>query len=830
MEGAAAHMTSVLLDLRYLLRTLRKTPAFTLAAVLSLTIGIGATTAVFSIVNVLLLRPLPYKDAERLVILWNRSPGLGITEDWFSTAQYFDIKNGHRGLEQVAIAIGGNYNLTGNGEPERVGTIRLSSNLLPMLGLQAALGRLFVAAEDQPGSSPAALLSYGMWARRYGSDPGILGKTITLNGMPYEVVGVMPRSFSLPREVMPTLDGAEQAEVLLPLPLPTDASQNRDHEDYNIIGKLRPGVSVKQAQAEMDTLTARLRHDHPEVYPPNGRLTFGIVPLMEQVVGDVRRTLYLLLGAVGFVLLIACANVTNLQLSRTVARQKEIAVRSALGASRFCIMRQLLTESLLLALVGGAVGLLLAYTIVLGIRSLGPQSVPRLNDVGIDGTALLFTFTISVASAVLFGMVPAGRASEMDVQHMLQDTSRTSAGVGAIWGRGHSLRHLLVVVELALCAMLLIGAGLLIRSFLRAKDVSPGFNPRNVLTLELTMSGPKYKDKQTVWAAYHELWQRLERLPSITAAGAVTSLPLSQMYAWGPITVEGRIPPAGEKFINADTRVVSGHYFQAMEIPLLEGRLFDDQDVPANPRVAVVDDRMAQQLWPGQDAIGKRIHIGGIDDTKAPWIAIVGVVGRVKQYSLDSDSRIAFYLPHTQYPTRAMNVVVRSSTDPTAIVGAVRQQIRELDNALPLYNVVSMEQRVYVSLARRRFAMMLFAAFGFVSLALAAIGIYGVLAYLVSQGVREIGIRMALGATRNAILALVIRNGMALALAGTAIGVVGGLLLTRLMQSLLFSVGPTDAVTFCVIPLVLMLIALFATCIPARRAAQTDPAECLRYD
>jgi predicted permease len=823
-------MNNLLLDLRYAIRTLWKSPSFSVAAILSLAIGIGATAAVFSIANALLLRPLPYKDPDRLVILWNRSPGLGITEDWFSTAQYFDIKTGHRGLEQVAIAIGGNYNLTGKGEPERVGTIRVSSNLLPMLGMRAKIGRLFVTDEDRPGRTPTALLSYGTWTRRYGSDPAILGKTINLNGMPYEVVGVMPQSFSLPREVMPTLDGAEQAEVLLPLPLPADAAENRDHEDYNIVGKLRPGVSVKQAQAEMDTITARLRQGHPEVYPPNGGLTFGIVPLMEQVVGDVRRTLYLLLGAVGFVLLIACANVANLQLSRTVARQKEIAVRSALGATRARVVRQLLTESVLLALCGGALGLLISYTGIHWIRILGPQSVPRLSDVSIDLTALLFTFTISVASAILFGLAPAGRVSAINVQSTLQDTSRTSAGVGALWGHGRGLRHLLVIAELALCTMLLIGAGLLVRSFQRAKDVPPGFNPQNVLTLELTMSGPKYKDKQAVWNVYHQLWQRLESLPGVTAAGAVTSLPLSQMFAWGPITVEGRVPPAGEKFINADTRMVSGGYFQAMEIPLLEGRLFNDHDVPANPGVAIVDAHMAQELWPGQDAVGKRIHIGGIDDTKAPWITVVGVVGKVKQYTLDSDSRIAFYLPHTQYPTRAMNVVLRSGTDPAAMTAAVREQIRQIDSDLPLYNVVTMEHRVGLSLARRRFAMLLLGCFAFISLTLAAIGIYGVLAYLVSQGTREIGIRMALGASRAAILRLVVSRGILLAVGGVAIGVAGAFLLTHLMRTLLFGVAATDPVTFCAIPLLLFLISLLAASIPARRAAQVDPAECLRYD
>ncbi len=624
----------LLQDVRHALRGLAAAPAFTLAAVLSLAIGIGANTAIFSIVDALLLRPLPYQDAERLVILWNRSPGLNITEDWFSTAQYFDIKNGHRGFEQVAIAIGGNYNLTGWGEPERVGTIRISSNLLPMLGEQAALGRLFVADEDLPDRTLTAVLSYGTWARRFGSDPSVLGKKIMLNGVPYEIVGVMPRSFSLPREVMPTLDGAEQAEVLLPLPLAANAAQNRDHEDYNIVGKLKPGVSLQQAQAEMDTITARLRHDFPEVYPPNGGLTFGIVPLLEQVVGNVRHTLYLLLGAVGFVLLIACVNVANLQLSRAVARQKEMAVRSALGATRVRIVRQLLTESGLLAFGGGALGVALAHFALHGVRLLGPQTVPRVSDIGIGLTALVFTLVASAVTAILFGLAPALRASRFDVQTALQDTSRTSAGVSAIWARGNNLRRSLVIAEIALCAMLLIGAGLLIRSFLRVRDVNPGFNPRNVLTLELTMTGERYKDKQAVLAAYHDLWQRLENLPGVTSAGAVTSLPLSQMFAWGPITVEGRVPPPGEKFINADVRMVSGRYFQAMEIPLREGRAFNDDDAADKPRVAIVDDYMAQQLWPNQEPIGKRFHIGGISETSSPWITVVGVVGRVKQYTL----------------------------------------------------------------------------------------------------------------------------------------------------------------------------------------------------
>ncbi|HEY4356606.1 MAG TPA: ABC transporter permease [Acidobacteriaceae bacterium] len=817
-------------DLRRALRALAAAPMFTVAAILSLAIGIGANTAIFSIVDGLLLRPLPYSDAERLVILWNRSPGLNIAEDWFSTAQYFDIRNGHHGLEQVALAIGGNYNLTGSGEPERVGTIRISSSLLPMLGQRPALGRVFVPEEDLPGRNTTAVLSYGTWARRFGSDPNILGKKVILNGVSYEVVGVMPRSFSLPREVMPTLDGAEQADILLPLPLPANAAQNRDHEDYNIMGKLKPGVSVQQAQAEMDTITAHLRQQFPEVYPPNGGLTFGIVPLLEQVVGNVRRTLYMLLGAVGFVLLIACVNLANLQLSRAVARQKEIAVRTALGASRARIVRQLLTESALLAFAGGAAGIAIAVLALHWVRLLGPQSVPRMSDIGIGLPALAFTFLVCVLSTMLFGLAPAMRASRLDVQAALQDTSRTSSGVSAIWGRGINLRRSLVIAEIALCAMLLIGAGLLIRSFVRVRDVDPGFEPHHALTLELTMTGERYKDKNAVLAAYHELWQRLERLPGVTSAGAVTSLPLSQMFAWGPITVEGRVSPPGEKFINADTRMASGHYFQAMGIPLGEGRLFSDDDVADKPRVALIDDNMTQQLWPNQDPVGKRFHIGSINETTSPWITVVGVVGRVKQYTLDSDSRIAFYLPQTQYVTRAMNVVMRSNSDPLALAGAVKQQIREINPDLPIYNLSTMQERFNKSLARRRFTMLVLGTFAAISLGLAVIGIYGLIVYLVGQGSREVGIRLALGATRANIMAMIIRGGMTLALWGTGIGIVGALGISRWMRSLLFGVGAGDAVTFIAVPALLACIAFLASYIPARRASRIDPITSLRCE
>jgi predicted permease len=603
----------------------------------------------------------------------------------------------------------------------------------------------------------------------------------------------------------------------------------RTHEDYNIVGKLQSGVLLPQAQAEMETITARLRRDFPESYPPNGGLTFSIVPLLEQVVGNVRRTLLVLLVSVGFVLLIACANVANLLLSRAVGRQQEMAVRTALGASRWHILRQLLTESVLLSLCGGALGVFICFFSVKGIHFWGTKSIPRLEDVGIDGRVLLFTLLLSAFSGILFGLAPALRVSRLDLNSILKDASRGSAGTGAVWGRGNNIRRLLVISELALSVVLLIGAGLLIRSFARLQNVSPGFNPRGVLTFDLTMTGRKYGDKQSILNTYHQLWERLERLPGAQAAGGITSLPLSQAFAWTPITVEGRTPLPGEKFLNADERLVSGRYFDAMGIPLRRGRFFNEQDDATKPIVVIVDEYMAEQLWPGQDPIGKRIHIVEFA-SKDPWQTVVGVVERVKQDSLDSDPRIAFYLAHTQFPTRAMTVAFRGGTDPAAMVSAVRNALRNLDPDLPMYYVRTMEQRVDESLARRRFSMLLLGVFASVALALATIGIYGVMAYLVNQGIREIGIRMALGATQRNILSLVVWQGMALALSGVTLGLVAAFLLTRLIRSLLFGVQATDPFTFAGIALLLVMIALFASYIPAQRAARIDPLMSLRCD
>jgi predicted permease len=821
----------VLDDLRHALRGFARSPGFTIAALVSLAIGIGANTAIFSVVSALLLRPLPYQDADRLVILWNRAPGIGIAEDWFSTGQYYDIKNGHTGFEEVAIAIGAVWNLTGDGEPERVGALRVSSNLLPMLGVRAALGELFSAGDDRPGRGGRALVSHGTWLRRFGGDPGVIGRSLTLNGQQYIVGGVLPASFDLPREVLPTLGGAEHAEIVLPLPLDADAARVRNGEDYNIIGKLKPGVAVDRAQAEMDTITARLRAEHPQIYPPHGGLTFDIVPLQEQVVGNVRRSLLVLAGAVMCVLLIACANVANLLLSRALARQQETAVRAALGAGRARLVRQFLTESLALAVLGGLAGLVLSAALLQMIRTFGAKSVPRLAEIGIDTPMLIFTLLLSLLAGLLFGAVPALRASGRGLGRDLGRSGYRGSGDGALWGRGTNVRRMLVAAELALSVILLIGAGLLLRSFVALQRVSPGFTAGNVLTMEVALTGRRYPDAERVIDTYRDAWRRLSSLPGVTAAGGVSMLPLSQMFAWGPIVLEGRALPSGESFVNVDQRTVGGDYFAAMQIPLLNGRLFSDQDTRDVPRVVVIDDHMASVLWPSEDPIGKRLRRGGMDtDASAPWLTVIGVVGRIKQYTLDErDSRIAMYHPHTQAGSRAMNIVVRAAA-PETLAAAAAGAIRAIDPDLPIYNVKTMDRRVDESLAQRRFAMLLLTLFAGVALVLASVGIYGVMAYLVSQGQRDLGIRMALGASPRQILAMVVRHGAMVAGAGITAGVVGALLVADVMRNLLFGIDPIDVPTFAAGAALLLAVALAGSFVPARRAAAIDPAVAFRAE
>lgn len=816
-------------DLRYTLCGLRSNPGFAAAAVISIAIGIGVNTAIFSVVNALLLTPLPYADPERLVILWNRSPGLNIAEDWFSTAQFFDIKEGHSGFEQVAIAIGGNQNLTGPFEPERVGVLRVSSNLLPMLGARVHMGRLFVAQEDAPGKASVAVLSHGSWRRRYGADPGAIGKVIHLNGAPHEIVGVLAEGFSLPREVLPTLGTAEDGEIYLPLPLGPSAATTRDGEDYNILAKLKLGVTAQEAQAEMDGITRRLRADHPDVYPENGGLTFGVVPLLDQVVGKVRPALMALLGSVGFVLLIACTNVANLMLSRGLGREKEFAVRIALGASRLRLSLQLIVESLTLAFMGGVLGVAFAVGALRFIQITKPPNIPRLSSIFLDGNVLMFTVLLCVAAGLLFGLAPALSARHLNPAETLLVAGRGATGGSPVLGRGFGLRRLLVVAEISMAVVLLVEAGLLIKAMNRLQNVAPGFDPSGVLTLELTLTGPRYSDAEVVRATYRDLWSRLQALPGVTAAGGVSSLPLSGFFAWGPITIEGRTPPPGENFINADLRVAGGRYFEALGIPLLKGRFFNEEDTLAKDRVIIVDEFMAAQYWPQENPIGKRVRFGDLK-SQAPYRTVVGVVGRVKQYGLDEDGRIALYVPQTQSGTRAMYVAVRTTADPAGLAAPVKARIQAIDPDLPVYRVRTMTSWVDQSLSRVRFGMMLVSTFAGVALALASIGVYGVMSFLVGQSRKDLGIRIALGATEGALLSHVLRQGMALVLIGGAVGVSLALAVRRVVGGLLANMGDADALSFGVPLLVLCGVALIAVYVPARRAARVDPIESLRTE
>jgi predicted permease len=608
------------------------------------------------------------------------------------------------------------------------------------------------------------------------------------------------------------------------------AAEFRGREDYNILARLKPGITVVRAQAEMDQLTARLRRDFPATYPPNGGLTFSVVPLLEQVVGNVRTALLILIGAVGFVLLIACANVANLLLSRALGRQREITVRSALGATRSRIVQQLLTESVLLAAAGGVAGLLFAFAGIAWLQALQPPNVPRLRDISITSDVLVFTTLLCLTAALLFGLAPAIGMGRLNLQTALRDAGRGSIGSQALWGRGSHLRRLLVMTELALSVVLLIGAGLLIRSFNRLREVPPGFDPANVISFELALTGPKYPNAQAVLNTYQQVWERLEQLPGVEHAGGITSLPLSGYMAWGPITIEGYTPPGGQDFINADQRVAGGSYFQSLQIPLRSGRFFNATDRTDGAPVVVIDEYLAQQYWPGQDAIGKRLRLGPISANSDNWLTVVGVVGRVKQYGFDTDGRIVIYLPQTQFPSRSMYVTIRTRSEPAALAAAVRRELRAIDPDLPMYRTRTMAERVDAALARPRFATTLLTIFAAIALVLASVGIYGVMAYLVSQGTRDIGIRMALGATQSSVLGLVLRQGSLIAAVGLAGGLAGAWALTRFMQSLLFGISGTDALTFAAVATLLAAVAMVATFIPARRAARIDPIVALRAD
>jgi predicted permease len=818
-------MDSFLQSLRYALRTLGRNPGATFVIVASLAVGIGANTAVFSVVNALLLQPLPYPDPHRLVVLWLRSPGINIPQDWPSPGQYIDVRTESRSFETMSISQGRSGTLLGLEQPERVEALLTSSGLFPLLGARPLHGRLLLPEEDSPGKPPVAILSHDLWRRLFNADPGIVGRSITLNGVvpgagdaknQFTVVGVLGPDFLLNDEVMPTVASIRRMDVFLPLPFGADAVNRRGDENYNIMARLKDGITVAEAQADVDVIAARIREKDKR----DKTFTVSVVPVLDQVVGDVRRAVLVLLGSVAIVLLIACANVANLLLTRATGRQKEVAVRTALGAGWPQIVRQLLAESVLLALLSGAIGLLIARASLDVIRTVNPGNIPRLEVIGIDRAVLLFTFGVSVLTGIVFGLAPALRAVRVDLNTTLKAGGRTTPGEGGFHGSRRRLRSALVVTEVALALILLIGAGLLIRSFIQLQGVSPGFNPENVISMRLGATARRFENFDAANAYSREFGERIAAVPGVTARGAVTSLPFTSSVGWGSFNVEGFVPQPGQE-LQVDQRGATPDYFRAMQIPLINGRFFSDFDIgPDAAQVAIIDENFARRFWPTGDAIGKRVW----SNPKQP-LTVVGVVGAVKQYGLDVEPRIVVYRPVlAMLPYQ----VARTSSDPAAAGSAIVRAIHEVDPTVPVYDVRTMDDRMKDSLARRRFSMMMLGAFAAFALLLAVIGVFAVLSHLVTQSTHDIGLRMALGAERGRIVTMVVRQGMELTAAGVVVGVVGALVLTRVMASLLFDVSATDWATFITVPAMLTIVAFFASYLPARRATRVDPVIALR--
>ena len=814
-------LEELLQDIRYAIRSFAKTPATTAMILLSLAIGIGANTAVFSFTSALLLNPLPYPNPDRLTILWLRSPGIGILQDWPSPGQYHDIVTQNHVFDDSALVTGSSFILTDRAKAIRVGGMEATSNLLPMLGAKPMLGRLFLPEEDRPGTPQTVVLTYGLWQQEFAGDPHILGQAITLNGHLHTVVGVLPASFRLDHEVVPTVGGIPKPDFFMP---PADEARdatNYGSENFNILARLKPGVSVGQAQADIDVIAARIRKDKSR----DPSFTISVVCLMNQVVGDIRTAMLILFGAVALVLLIACTNVANLLLSRATARQREIAVRAALGAGRARVVRQLLTETILLSLIGGVAGTGLSAVCILLARKMHPANIPRLNELGLDWRVLAFTFAISLATGVLFGLAPALRAARVNVTASLK-----SGGKGSLHG-GLSLRHdrlrgTLVVAEIAISLPLLIAAALLVRSFAQLSDVPPGFNPQHVISMNLSAYGPTLNTPAKRSQFYQELTERTTHLPGVTAAGAVSALPLTPTVGWGRVHIEGYTPLPNEPEVQVDFRVATPSYFNVMQVPLLHGRTFAEADSPTMPPVMIIDQKMADHFWPHGDAIGK--HVRRSDDDS--WATIVGVVGIVKEYGLDAGTRMVMYAPHAQLSAGTMYFVARTQTDPNAFGNEITRLANSINPNVPVSDVATMSRRLQDSLARQRFAMLMLSSFAAFALILAAIGVYGVISFLVTQGTADIALRMALGARRMSILSWVFGQGAKLASIGLVAGVMGSLALTHIMSSLLFQVKATDPLTFGSMLFVLLFVALSACLLPATRAMRIDPVIALRAE
>jgi predicted permease len=798
-------------DLRYGARMLMKKPGFTLIAVVTLALGIGANTAIFSVVNTVLLGSLPFKDSDRLVVVWDKLYSKGVDELELSPNDFFALRDRNTVFEQMGAVEKTNLNnLTGDGEPLRLEAKSATANLFPMLGIPPLLGRTFTPEEDR-AYARVAVLCYKLWQRRFAGDKGVIGRNLTINGHTYTVIGVMPAEFEYP----PPGGNQPPGEIWFPRALETDEAK-RDSNNLLTVGRLKPGVTFAQARAEMENI-ARRRQQEARINTDKG---VNLVPLQDQIGRKLRAALLILAGAVGFVLLIACANVANLMLSQAAGRASEIAVRLALGASRWRIARQLLTESLLLSLFGGAFGLLLAAWMGQGIRLLGATQIPRAESLAIDGRALGFTLLVTILTGVLFGLAPALQTSRPDVNEMLKGGGRGAKGAGR-----QRLGNGLVVAEAALSLALLAGAGLLIKSFWRLQKVELGFDARNVLSLDFVPSRAKHPYDSSA-AFYQQLLEKIQTLPGVKAAAIINNAPLSGRRGAEVYKIEGRPEPKSmADAVVAEYHVVSPGYFQMMGIPLLRGRAFTEGDGPGAPGVAIINQVFAERYWPGEDPLGRRLFI----DFNQRWVTVVGIVGNVKQSGAPYEAAPHVSVSYKQLP-EARTLLIRTTADPLGFVGAARSQIQAIDRDLPIYNVHTMEGLLAESISQRLLNLLLMGAFAGVALALTVVGLYGVISYSVTQRTHEIGVRMALGAQSRDVLRLVIGQGMKLVALGVSIGLAAAFGLTRLLKTLLFGVSATDPATFAEVALLLTLVALLACWIPARRATKVDPLIALKYE
>ncbi|MGD0920526.1 MAG: ABC transporter permease [Terriglobia bacterium] len=811
-------MTTLLQDVKCGLRMLARSPGFTAVAVLTLALGIGANTAIFSVVSTVFLRPLPYPDADRLVVINEGSKPM--PEGPISYPNFLDWQTQSQVFDRMAAFQGEALTLVGVRVPESMPSLNASADFFPTLGVNPIYGRNFLPSEDKVGAPPVVIISNGLWQRRFGADPGLIGRSMRLKGTlgirDFTVVGILPRDFEF---YVP-------AELYVPIGLwgADGYLMKRENHDRTLaVARMKPGVSLEQARSQLETIAGRLQQQYPKT---NTGFSVTVTPLRERVVGHVRRAVFVLLGAVGFVLLIACVNVANLLLARSVLRRKEVAIRIALGAGWGRVIRQLLTETALLGLAGGAVGLLLASWSSSAVARLVPPGLP-VGGIAVDYRVLGFTLLLSLLTGLAFGLAPALHASELDLRGALKEGGRSSTESF----RHRRLRSLLVVFEVALALVLLISAGLMIQSFRLLLKVDPGFNVQGVLTMGLDMSDPKYQENPARFMAFNaQLLERVRAIPGVQYAGTVRPLPLGGGRSALPFYREDRPIPSGGDFPAADWHAASPGYFQAMGIRLIRGRVFADSDRENTPRVAVISEGLARRYWPDEEPIGRRLRIG-TPEMGLPWFTVVGVVGDTKPYGLEVSTPAELYVSCLQLGSWVdMSLVVRTASNPLGVAAAVRDQVLTLDKDMVVGDLQTMEQRLGGSLAGRRTNMLLLGIFAGLALVLAAVGIYGVMSYSVAQRTQEIGLRVALGARPADVLRLVVRQGMTLVLAGVGVGLAGSIAFTRVLRSMLFEVTPTDLVTFAGVSLLLTAVALLASYLPARRATKVDPMVALRYE